>query len=303
MKRITLFFLLLVLCLTMLAACSNGGPDQTAPSSEPPASSAPVEPSSDPAQSSGAVESVPVSEVVSTPEPQPSPARSRAAHTHSARVYRKVKESWFEDAVFLGDSRTEGLQLYSGLHEGDFFWHKGMTVFRVDDEDYRQIEVEGQKMTMMEALSRKQYAKVYIMIGINELGYPASSYEKGLNAMVDRVKELQPNAVIYLQTLPPVNEGKAAESGLGSYINNTNVNAFNEIIVETAKEKQVALLDVASVFRSEQGDLPADMASDGVHFKKDGYQLWYAYLRCHVLTAEEYANAQPAADDIQSSEG
>lgn len=90
---------------------------------------------------------------------------------------------------------------------------------------------------------------------------------------------------------------------MGSYINNTNVNAFNEIIVETAKEKQVALLDVAHVFRSEQGDLPADMASDGVHFKKDGYQLWYAYLRCHVLTAEEYANAQPAADDIQSSEG
>ena len=50
-------------------------------------------------------------------------------------------------------------------------------------------------------------------------------------------KELQPNAVIYLQTLPPVNEGKAAENGLGSYINNTNVNAFNEIIVETAKGK------------------------------------------------------------------
>lgn len=304
MKRITLFFLLLVLCLTMLAACSNGGPDQTAPSSEPPASSAPVEPSSDPAQSSGAVESVPVSEVVSTPEPQPSQEQG-GTYTFGQSVpeSEEVEESWFEDAVFLGDSRTEGLQLYSGLHEGDFFWHKGMTVFRVDDEDYRQIEVEGQKMTMMEALSRKQYAKVYIMIGINELGYPASSYEKGLNAMVDRVKELQPNAVIYLQTLPPVNEGKAAESGLGSYINNTNVNAFNEIIVETAKEKQVALLDVAHVFRSEQGDLPADMASDGVHFKKDGYQLWYAYLRCHVLTAEEYANAQPAADDIQSSEG
>lgn len=299
MKRITLFFLLLVLCLTMLAACSNGGPDQTAPGS------APVEPSSDPAQPSGAVESVPVSEAVSTPEPQPSPGQG-AVYTFGQPVPEisgDMEEEWFEDAVFLGDSRTEGLQLYSGLHAGDFFWHKGMTVFRVDDEDYRQIEVDGQKMTMMEALARKQYAKVYIMIGINELGYPASSYEKGLKAMVDQVKELQPNAVVYLQTLPPVNEGKAAESGLGSYINNTNVNAFNEIIVETAKEKQVALLDVASVFRSEQGDLPADMASDGVHFEKDGYQLWYAYLRCHVLTAEEYANAQPAADDIQSSEG
>ena len=76
MKRITLFFLLLVLCLTMLAACSNGGPDRTAPGSEPPASSAPVEPSSDPTQPSGAVESVPVSEVVSTGTPaQPGAGR------------------------------------------------------------------------------------------------------------------------------------------------------------------------------------------------------------------------------------
>ena len=115
MKRITLFFLLLVLCLTMLAACSNGGPDQTAPSSEPPASSAPVEPSSDPAQSSGAVESVPVSEVVSTPEPQPSQEQG-GTYTFGQSVpeSEEVEESWFEDAVFLGDSRIEGLQLYSG---------------------------------------------------------------------------------------------------------------------------------------------------------------------------------------------
>ncbi len=299
MKKITLLSLLMALCLTTLAACSAGGPEQTPPQSEPPASSAPTEPSSEPEQPSDAVESVPVSETVAPSEPQSSQGQG-STYTFGQPVPENstdVEEEWFEDAVFLGDSRTEGLQLYSGLHAGDFFWHKGMTVFRVDDEDYRQIEVDGQSMTMMEALARKQYAKVYIMIGINELGYPASSYEKGLKAMVDQVKEIQPNSVIYLQTLPPVNEGKAASSGLGSYINNTNVNTFNEIIVETAKEKQVALLDVASVFRSEQGDLPADMASDGVHFKRDGYQLWYAYLRCHVLTAEEYANAQPPAEE------
>ena len=208
-----------------------------------------------------------------------------------------VDEDYFDDAVFLGDSRTEGLQLYSGLKSGDFFWHKGMTVFRVDDPERRVIEVDGRKMTMMEALALKQYAKVYIMIGINELGYPVSSYNKGLRAMVDKVKELQPNAVIYLQTLPPVNEEVAKASGLGDYINNTNVNAFNDAVVQTAADKQVALLDTASVFRTENGDLDADMAADGVHFRRAGYQIWYEYLKTHTLTAEEYAAAVPAEPD------
>lgn len=304
MKKITLLSLLLALCLAALTACSAGESGQTPAQSGAPSSSAPAEssaqpeqPSSEPGQttpeveSSETVESAPVAETAAPSEPQ----SSQGTYTFGQPVPENstdVDESWFEDAVFLGDSRTEGLQLYSGLHAGDFFWHKGMTVFRVDDEDYRQIEVDGKSMTMMEALARKQYAKVYIMIGVNELGYPASSYAKGLKAMVDRVKEIQPNAVIYLQTLPPVNEQVAADSGLGSYINNTNVNTFNDIIVETAREKQVALLDVASVFRDDQGALPADMASDGVHFRREGYQLWYAYLRCHVLTADEYANAQ-----------
>ena len=305
MKKMLLLALASLLCLGALAACAADGPAQTA-SQPAPASSAPADPSQPPSDAgeSAPASQPPESQAVDTPAPAPSQAQTAYTFGQSVPESEEVEESWFEDAVFLGDSRTEGLQLYSGLHAGDFFWHKGMTVFRVDDPDYRQIEVDGQQMTMMEALSRKQYAKVYIMIGINELGYPVSSYEKGLREMVDQVKQIQPNAVIYLQTLPPVNEGKAAESGLGSYINNTNVNAFNEIIVATAAEKQVALLDVARVFRSAQGDLPADMASDGVHFKRDGYQLWYAYLKCHVLTAEAYANAQPApAEDAAQAAG
>ena len=64
-----------------------------------------------------------MSEVVSTPEPQPSQEQG-GTYTFGQSVpeSEEVEESWFEDAVFLGDSRTEGLQLYSGLHEGDFFW-------------------------------------------------------------------------------------------------------------------------------------------------------------------------------------
>jgi hypothetical protein len=203
-----------------------------------------------------------------------------------------VEDEWFRDAVFLGDSRTEGLQIYSGLRDGDFFWRRGMSVFQVNDPEKRFFEVNGLKMTMLEALGQTSYEKVYIMIGVNELGYPAASYGKGLRSMIDQVKVLQPEAVIYLQTLPPVNETLAAQNGLGSYINNTNVDAFNQVIVQVAWEKQVALLDVASVFRTEQGDLAEDMASDGVHFYREGYTLWYDYLKTHTLDPEVYASGQ-----------
>lgn len=295
--------ILLALCgaaLCLLAGC--GQPDasgtQPLPSAPEPSASAAVIPTPAPAPSLSAE---PVPEA--TPEPSPEPTSTAEPYWFGLPVEESdpVEESWFEDAVFLGDSRTEGLQIYSGLHAGDFFWHRGMTVFRVDDPEKKVIEVQGEKMTMMEALAQKSYAKVYIMIGVNELGYPVSSYDKGLREMVDKVKELQPGAVIYLQTLPPVNEQVAADNGLGSYVNNTNVNAFNDVVIQTAKDKEVALLDVASAFRTEQGDLAADMAADGVHFRKAGYQLWYEYLKTHTLDPESYAAGQPAPEQPDSS--
>jgi hypothetical protein len=312
MKRQLTAILAAVLCLGLLGGCAAGkgaASDPSGTGQAGPASALPTDAAREtPPQSSDEPEPSETPEISETPEPTPTPVPDTQPYEFGQPVGESdpVDEDYFDDAVFLGDSRTEGLQLYSGLKSGDFFWHKGMTVFRVDDPEHRVIEVDGQKMTMMEALALKQYAKVYIMIGINELGYPVSSYNKGLRAMVDRVKELQPGAVIYLQTLPPINEAVAKASGLGDYINNANIDAFNDVVVQTAADKQVALLDTVSVFRTENGDLDADMAADGVHFRRAGYQIWYEYLKTHTLTAEEYAAAvsvEPDAADPSESAG
>ena len=206
-----------------------------------------------------------------------------------------VDDSWFEDAVFLGDSRTEGLQLYSGITTGTFFWEWGMSVFKVDDTGHRKVVVNGEKMTLMEALSTGTWNKVYIMLGINDLGYPAQSYQEALAEVVDQVREIQSDAVMYLQTMPPVNESLAQANGIAYYINNENVKAFNDAITQVAQEKQVVLLDTASCLTDSQGQLPADMSSDGVHFKKAGYQTWLEYLKCHTVSQEAYQAAVEAA--------
>ena len=260
-----------------------------------------------PSESSEGIESsVPTSEV--TPElpvsPSAEPTQTAEFPPYSFGGFLEESEpvsddSFFDHAVFLGDSRTEGLQLYSGLRHGDFFWKRGMTVFRVDSEEWT-FEIDSEKLTMIEALGKKQYDSVYIMIGVNELGYPVSSYAQGLGIFLDKVIAAQPDAVIYLQTLPPVNDQTARDNDLASYINNENINAFNEVIIRIAAEKRVVLLNTAEAFRDENGQLPEDMTSDGCHFKYGKYSLWADYLRCHIIDPKRYHDSREARNTAGS---
>lgn len=303
MKRLFILFLCLGLAL-LFPGCSSQ-PDSTQ-------ATAPVSPDVTDTQSvspepSPSPEVSPDVPAVDSPEPEPSPEPDPGPEfpvyefgTPLAET-EPVEDAHFENAAFLGDSRTEGLQLFGGLHSGDYYWARGMTVFRVDDPNYAIFEVNGEMVTMMGALRAKEYDSVYIMVGVNELGYDAAIYENGLNTFLDLVLEAQPNAVVYLQILPPVNETLVRQNGLGDYINNNNIARFNEAIVRVAAEKKVVLLDTAEVYRDENGELPAELASDGCHFTFSGYSRWADYLRCHVMDPETYhynraLEAEPAPE-------
>ena len=141
---------------------------------------------------------------------------------------------------------------------------------------------------MLEALALKQYDNVYIMLGVNELGYPAQSYESGLGKLLDRILELQPQAVVYLQTMPPLNDALCRQNRLASYISNENLARFTPAIVRRGAEKMVVLLDPAPANTGPDGQLPAARANDGCHFSYSGYARWADYLRTHVMDREQY---------------
>ena len=336
MRTFTRRILSLLLCLAVLAslaACGADVPSSTLPVSTPPVSEspAPVDPpepveTTEPAETPDPVKTPEPPPVTDTPQPSPEqtpavsdspspevtpPVESTDPPEETAPVVEgpvysfgtpleetePVEDTHFDTAVFLGDSRTEGLQLFGGIRHGDYYWARGMTVFRVDDPNAAVFEIDGEMDTMVGALGLKQYESVYIMVGVNELGYPASSYEEGLSVFIDQVLEAQPNAVVYLQILPPVNEEVAKANGLANYINNTNIGKFNEAIVRIAAQKKVVLLDTAEVYRDENGSLPAEMASDGCHFNFGDYRHWANYLRNHVMDPELYHASRGTAEE------
>ena len=196
----------------------------------------------------------------------------------------EVPEDYFSDAAFIGDSRTDGLLLYSGIKGATGLSYKGLMVSELEDKRVK-FTVSGVTDTVMGALEKDTYGKVYMMLGVNELGwYNDQKFYETYTQEVQRVKELQPGAVIYLQSILPVTQEK---SDSHAYFTNENIVRYNGLIAQVAEEQQVFYLDVASALMEEGGALPAESSTDGIHLKRDGYKTWYQYLRNHAVTDPE----------------
>ena len=128
-----------------------------------------------------------------------------------------MDNSYFEDAAFVGDSRTDGFMIYSGIGCGENLTSNGLSIFKLEEK--KALTIDGQKYTLLEALALKQYGKVYLSLGVNELGYydDQGFYDAYCKA-IDDIRACQPNAVIYIQGLIPLNEDVIAQSGGPSYL-------------------------------------------------------------------------------------
>ena len=190
----------------------------------------------------------------------------------------QVADSYFDDAAFIGDSRTQGLQLYTGLPNATFYATQGLMVDTFFSKKF--VKAGGGKITIPDAMKNQTFKKVYIMLGVNELGW---AYEKVFiqkyGEVVDKVKELQPDAKIYVQSILPVT--KAKSDGDAIY-NNTKISRYNELIEQMCREKGVTYLHVADAVGLDNGALPAGSATDGVHLNREYCYKWLDSLKTHT---------------------
>ena len=257
-----------------------------------PASAVPVSPAEADAAPWTAPAEPPVLEGEKLPEPEAAPeapaepveepAEPEMPAEPSARIVPEsepVEEGYFADAVFLGDSRTEGFHLYSGLEEGQYLYAVGATVESVFTKATQ--ETEAGKVPMLDALADMDCGKVYIMLGVNELGWPkADMYREQYGKVIDRIREEHPEAVVVIQSLLPVS---AKQEAKGSYVNNERISVYNGMLEELSAEKDCPYLNVAEAVTGEDGCLREELTSDGVHLNTAGCKVWLDYLRTHMV--------------------
>ena len=192
-----------------------------------------------------------------------------------------VDNSYFDDAVFIGDSRTEGLITNTGLSNTTAYTYKGLMVDTVFTKPV--IRRGENRVSVMDALKTTSFSKIYIMFGINENGWPYNDvFIHKYEEIIDAVREINPDAVIYVQEIMPVTNQVSATH---SYIRNGKIAEFNRLLRQMAQEKQVYFIDTASAVAASDGSLPADAAFDGIHLKKDYCKKWLDYLKSHTAAA------------------
>ena len=181
----------------------------------------------------------------------------------------------FSDACFIGDSRTVGLSYNSGKPMATFYCATGLNVSSALDE--QNIELDNGNMgNVVDALKQKQFARIYIMFGINEVGWPdMDSFQREYEELLNAVKAAQPDAKIYVQSIIPVTASKDAE---GYPFTNANIADFNGAVKAAAENCGMTYIDVGAALVDASGCLPEDAATDGIHMTKDYLVKWIEYL-------------------------
>lgn len=198
-------------------------------------------------------------------------------------VFGTVEDDYFSDAVFIGDSRTVGMYEYGGLEDiSTFYASSGLTVYKLFDAAIVAVPGEKKKITVEEALQAESFAKIYLMIGINEMGTgTVESFTEKYREAVQHLRELQPDAVIYIQGIIKVT---AERSGQGDYINNEGIEARNAELEKLADNRDIFYLDVNPLICDETGGLIDSYTFDGVHLKAKYIYIWKDYLKGNAVT-------------------
>lgn len=238
-----------------------------------------------------------------TAEPDDTPKEPLYDFSQPAPERETVDNSYFDDAAFVGDSRTDGFMLYSGIGTGRNLTSNGLSIFSLAEK--KALTIDGEKYTLLEALSLEEYGKVYLSLGVNELGiYLDESFYSSYCEAIDRIRLVQPRAVIYIQGLIPINEGQiTAYNGNKYNLSNEHLRVYNDLMRRVAEEKQVVYLDLYSEFADENGYLPEELSRDGVHLKKEPCRQWLEYLKSHTVDFDTlYPNGPPVVELFTSDQ-
>lgn len=224
------------------------------------------------------------------PETSLPPVEEIKGNDWCASMYEKVDKmmplSYFDNTVLIGDSRTEGLVLYSGLNNINGFCYKGLNVSSLDSDSCITMPGYGGKYTCYQAISMTSYDNYYCMFGINELGwYSLDVFIEDFSALIDYIKLANPNATIYVEGVIPVCRSKEAEGGV---FTKDRVEEFNALILQMCKERNdVIFLDVGAAVRDEEGYLPEEGSPDGIHCNADYCKRVLQYIRCNTYSRKQ----------------
>ena len=174
----------------------------------------------------------------------------------------------------IGDSRMVGLRDYTELNEhADFRCETSLTISKVFSSDFRG------KGGVEKALKSKDYGKIYIMVGVNELGTGTTEDFIGeYEEVINRLHELEPEAKIFILSIMNIDRER---SDSDKVFNNTNILGRNNAIATLADNEVFFYININEAVCDEDGYLRDDIRGDHLHLMGASNAIVEEYLMEH----------------------
>ena len=174
-----------------------------------------------------------------------------------------------KDIVMLGNSLTE--------NGGD--WAARLGNKNVRNRGIIGDEVMGVYDRLHQILPGHP-AKLFLLIGVNDVSHDLTTdtIVGMIRVTVERIQKESPDTKLYLQSLLPINESFGRYKRLAGKTN--MIPEINKQLEELAKEKGLTYINLFPLF-TEKGRnvLRAELTTDGLHLKEEGYNIWVKAIR------------------------
>lgn len=174
-----------------------------------------------------------------------------------------------KDIVMLGNSLTE--------NGGD--WAARLGNKNVRNRGIIGDEVMGVYDRLHQILPGHP-AKLFLLIGVNDVSHDLTTdtIVSMIRVTVERIRKESPDTRLYLQSLLPINESFGRYKRLAGKTN--MIPEINKQLEELAKEKGLTYINLFPLF-TEKGSnvLRAELTTDGLHLKEEGYKIWVKAIR------------------------
>lgn len=204
---------------------------------------------------------------------------------------KPVDDSWFNDAVFVGDSVTLKLSYYcdsdpEALGDAQFFCAGslgyGNSLWDIDDPTAVHPFYKGANHLAEECAEQTGARKVFVMLGMNDVAlYGVDGAISYADELFGRILARTPDVELYVQSVTPILSGH--ESGDW---NNETIREFNSRLESYCAAHKYKFIDMYSVMADESGYLRSEYCGDpgaqGIHFTDVACRKWIETLKQSV---------------------
>ncbi|GHU83794.1 hypothetical protein FACS1894196_4210 [Clostridia bacterium] len=198
----------------------------------------------------------------------------------------RVPDSYFADAVLVGDSLATGIPLYDAMPAmKNVYARTGLSPHTAATKEAFLLHNKPSRLRALMVWRKPRVA--YLWLGLNGVdGLSAERVLKSYDELLEQLISGLPNTLFYLMEVTPV-QAKAASGH--KMLNNDNINAFNEGLYALAQAHNIYVLPINAMLRDEDGRLDSDYAAgDGYHLRRKGYQAVVEYLYTHTIPLDAY---------------